>query len=112
MSSTAPSQDLKLLLTAPPQPVRVAVTDSFPISVDVTLANVSQCEVTLTFDTAVFEEISGQANPRSLAGGIAVSQSVRWRLRVKGQPPQPTFVSIEARANGLFQQAQFQVEVI
>ncbi len=66
MDSATSKKILKMFLTAPQQPVRVAVGDSFPVGVNLTTGNVRQCEAKLVFDSSIFEDISGQANPHQL----------------------------------------------
>lgn len=102
---------LHVLLTAPTQPVRVTIGDTFPVSAEITASNVNQCEVKLSFDASIFEETSGLPNPRKLVEPNE-RQEVGWWLQVHNKPSKTAFVTIEANANGLVQQAEFRVEVI
>ncbi len=105
-----PQKTLQLRLTAPHQPLRVPINTSFSVSADVTVSNISQSEVILKFDTALFDETSGHSNPHQLGGG-SFTRAVTWQLYAKA-PVAVTTVTIEARSNGLFQLSQFQVEII
>lgn len=108
---TNTGRTLQLVLTSPPQPVRATMGDAFSVSVIVTARNISRYEVNLTFDPAVFEETSGQPNPRVLGGGNT-KEEVGWWLQVHSASAGRSIVAVAARANELYQTAQFDVEVV
>lgn len=103
------NRTLRLRLVAPAQPVKVAVTTSFRLSVEIFVSNIEEFSVNLKFDGRILEEISGGANPYRSTGRIS-PQLVSWRLQAK-VPANDSLVIIEADADGLFQQSQFSVKV-
>lgn len=106
---------VQILLSAPSgvtpaQPLRIKVGESFPVRANLKAENVVSCEARLVFDQAIFEELSGSPNPQVLVG-TSIESEVAWELRVIQRVPEATFVRVEARADNLYQQSEFKVEV-
>lgn len=111
MNTESSGRKLILLLTSPPPPfpARFAIGDEFDIVVDVIAENVSQIELSLTFDPSVLREVSGNPNPWSFTGG-SFSRAVNWRLRAQAKTTE-TRIAVSGRADHLSHPAEFTVEV-
>ncbi len=110
---TAASKRLRLVLTAPravSEPVRVTIGECLDIRARLLAENVSECEAKLIFDDALFDNVSGEDNPRRLGSGN-IAGEVSWRIRAKRETA-PICLEIEGRADQLFQKIAFFVEVL
>jgi len=108
---TVSKRMLELKLTEPVslQPIRIQVGNTIAVKARLLADNISSCEVSLKFDEVVLEETSGWSNPSTFVGP-SVADQVEWALRGK-RPSPKIFVSLEGRAEELFQKSEFAVEV-
>ena len=106
---TTSDKAIALQLVSPPQPVCVSIGDPFKVTVRVLASNVDRCAIKIIFDETILEDVTEEPNPRQLGNGKIV-EDVSWLLRAREEKNR-TDVVIEGRANGLFQKAQFFVEV-
>jgi phosphoribosylformylglycinamidine cyclo-ligase len=106
---TTSDKAIALQVVSPLQPVCVSIGDPFQVTVRVLASNVDQCAIKIIFDETILEDVTEEPNPRQLGSGKIIEE-VSWLLRAR-QETNLTDVVIEGRANGLFQKAQFFVEV-